>query len=114
MSKYEGHTPGPWKAEKMPDNLRKMVRMVITKNDLFVTAMDGTETHGFVAITNSANTGDANAKLIADAPMLAEQNEKALSRLKEHCEFCHFANENSCPDSACQTKALIAEIEGAE
>jgi hypothetical protein len=112
MSKYEGHTPGPWKAEKMPDNLRKMVRMVITKNDLFVTAMDGTETHGFVAITNSANTGDANAKLIADAPMLAEQNEKMLAMLRKVYDYMGSFGDHS--DIWYEIEATIEEIEGAE
>lgn len=87
MSKYEGHTPGPWKAERIPEGVLKVISVIVTKRDYFITAIDGTETHGFVAITNSAEADEANARLIADAPMLAEQNAKMLAALKRARDF---------------------------
>jgi hypothetical protein len=51
----------------------------------------------------------ANAKLIADAPLLAEQNEKMLARLKVHCLRCD--GEPECFADGCETRNLIAEVE---
>jgi hypothetical protein len=93
MGKYEGHTPGPWKAERF-----------------YIVGPDGEEIK--LSIYPDDTEPCANAKLIADAPMLAEQNERMLKQLKLHCELCMFMNNGKCPDTIdCNTQTIIAEIE---
>jgi hypothetical protein len=135
MEKYKGATPGPWKVGDKPSNWASILKMIVSPNDYLITASDDTETHGYVGIINKASNGEANARLIADAPMLASnleaaeyglqlrdtdikklenQNERMLKQLKFHCGLCMFMNKGECPDTTnCQTKGLIAEIEEA-
>ena len=88
MSKYEGHTPGPWTT-------------LGTSRHIF------RESNGFAIGTTitypetpeSKKADEANAKLIADAPLLAEQNAKMLA-------FIKFARDMSAKDSAIQDEAL--------
>jgi hypothetical protein len=119
MGKYEGHTPGPWS---------------IVKNDLrtFIYGPDGISVAQAIGPTY---TKEANAKLIADAPKLAErveelernfritierfealherekklaeQNERMLAMLR----LLHDTNTRRSYEMQGQLRALIAEIE---
>jgi hypothetical protein len=68
MSKYEGHTPGPWEQGVGEDSLEVYGGMGIPSNPRVR-----------IATCNSRfldkTPNEANAKLIADAPMLAERVE---------------------------------------
>lgn len=95
MSKYEGYTPGPWNMYEM------------TLSGCKIKGPNGE----WICLTRTDHPrpeGEdiANAKLIADAPMLAEQNEKMLEYLR------YMVLSNDC-NRVARTKAyaLIAEIE---
>lgn len=116
MSKYEGHTPGPWSRGKDSPN----GAINIGKHGIMV-----------CHIPISTKQG-ANAKLIADAPMLAERVEElegelaTTERMSDICtERCDkLAEQNERLKGALKTmyilgglgedkfEALIAEIEG--
>jgi hypothetical protein len=114
--KYEGHTPGPWKFGGHPDADNMFIGgenevIVMVPNCNFMTSEDKTEYN---------KRKHANAKLIADAPMLVEQNEKMLAHIKGECVVCAFYRDNDdievninkyCTSDWCSTKDLIAEVE---
>jgi hypothetical protein len=106
--KYEGHTPGPWELD-----------------DDFVYALNEHGHNKFAIHCGNSHCKcgcnprvmkpehKANAKLIADAPMLASQNERMLAQLKMHCELCRdlvpSLTDKVC--ELCETRILITEIE---
>jgi hypothetical protein len=99
MSKYEGHTPGPWSAERSADASGKAFDVLAADNSEYADEGDLTIIAGYCT--------EANAKLIADAPMLAEQNEKMLAMLKR------LYDKNLLYDNGFEeVHNLIAEIEG--
>lgn len=76
MSKYKGHTPGPW-VQDDPNNtlIAKMVNGVYE----YIAECDPAQ---FSGTERSDEEIEANARLIADAPMLAERleiNEQLLT-----------------------------------
>jgi hypothetical protein len=101
--KYEGHTP--WVIAK--DSKRCLNFIQVTEKDIVITARDEFQTFGFICIVNSEYP--EFAKLIADAPLLAEQNEKMLAMLKR---FDKTLTRNKAKISDIIKLAdLIAEVE---
>jgi hypothetical protein len=96
MGKYEGHTPGPWKYEKCCDSPSCYLYHISSGVFERATGFDITD-----------------AILIADAPMLAEQNERMLALLKQHLKWFNHQILDSDEENALyfDTKALITEIE---
>jgi hypothetical protein len=136
MSKYDGHTPGPWKY-----NYVREFQCVIEGNN-------GTEIAA-EAFAKTVEQQEANATLIADAPMLLErvnelekvseegakligilandkdklleQRDKVLAMLKWWQQKCHIWEDyrsrdnmlqNNCKGINCKNCDLIAEVEG--
>ena len=107
MDKYEGHTPGPWKAVKGKSFWTKP--LIFKKGTDICVAI--------VEIEDGFESSEANAALIADAPMLLRQNEKMLAELKrisawatDHDEWwVECENKGGCNVDAIDN--LIAETE---
>jgi hypothetical protein len=72
MGKYEGHTPGPWRAEQLDGaagpNERPWVR--------------GATGYAALACGDTQAEAVANARLIADAPKLLRQRDELLEALR--------------------------------
>ena len=107
--KYKGHTEGPW--TNQTGVLYEEGVGHIQGPDAWMGGLSSIPTTEHIA----------NAQLIADAPMLLEQNKRMIKRLKAICNTCwkimkHSAElneqgkDNLCDD--CQTYSLIKEIEG--
>lgn len=73
MKKYEGITPPPWKAVNDDQRSDKFI--------LHFEAVQGADGKNILRLVGD-ETGKANARLIADAPMLAEQVE-TLTELQD-------------------------------
>ena len=70
-SKYEGHTPGPWEASPIEGSFRHRV----------------STTNGQIPLVESYtgwghDSDHANARLIADAPTLLEENKRLGARVE--------------------------------
>ena len=76
MSKYDGHTPGPW--TYIDDGIAYDSEIVTIKGVIaeIKDTYDGLPEHEFLA----------NARLIADAPMLAARVERLEAALKAFIE----------------------------
>ena len=72
MSKYDGHTPGPWKLIWWGNEEYPYPLSVHSGDDTLWIARDGTV------------SSHANARLIADAPTLLAQRDEAVALLKKH------------------------------
>ncbi len=121
MKKYEGHTPGPWAvAEDMGWEPTRTIQYELA----IIDCGDGESLHLHEAPhglpTDKRGQNKANAKLIADAPMLAEQNARMLAFIKESRRLAIEIEENHSKRARTAlhevtTKGasnLIAEIEG--
>lgn len=103
--RYEGATPPPWIAE------RSIIHDGNPEN--YICQVAGFP-HGW-ALEELINRGDArdvtaiaNAKLIADAPKLAEQNEKMLVGIKA---WAKSISRDRHPVMGREMDKLIAEVE---
>ena len=125
MSKYKGATPGPWYKAEVRQKYDCIIRVEKSNDPICATFYAG----------YSKTEAEANIKLIADAPKLAErveelekangelasiivkqteQNEKMPTHIKQECADCMLPDEpreGRC--LTCETYKLIAEIEEA-
>ena len=95
MSKYEGHTAGPWHVANG--------RQIRSHNQQIATTwMFG------------AGTGKINAQLIADAPMLLKQRDDLLKLLKESTEMLGRIMNNeewgAIEEQICNNREFILEV----
>lgn len=93
MSKYDGHTPGPWAIMRS----RHTPKVVSEGNDV-------------IAHMHAVSVGglSANARLIADAPTLLAQRDEAVALLKWAREWFW------CPDESGQWDAIDAMLKARE
>lgn len=98
-NKYKGATPGTWECENPRSNQR-----IIRGDDKTVVAE---------VYARTVDEQIANTQLIADAPMLAEQNEKMLTILKGLFNPAITDVELIVhPKTVQRGKDLISEVEG--
>jgi hypothetical protein len=76
MNKYEGHTPGPWVVDNPNFELIAKMSGGIYH---YIARCDPRE---FSRTNRTSAENRANARLIADAPMLLEQRDRLLKALK--------------------------------
>ena len=99
MSKYKGHTEGPWKLGEFDRKLS-----VVSSDNIIVanTAYRG------------ARQRESNARLIADAPMLLKQRDNLLNLLKESTEMLDRIMNNkewgAIEEQICDNREFILEV----
>lgn len=103
MTKHEGFTPGPWTniPDSWPPNI--VAKRAFIAECLISTTQDARG----LKRTNNEEV-EANARLIADAPALLAERDRAIDLLKRALRNLPGVNEFPNPD-----KTLIAEIRAA-
>ena len=90
-NKYEGHTPGPWRVAKYE-------KRAVNVDDGSVVARCG---------TSSVEQAHANARLIADAPLLLAQRDRLAEKM-QLIASCVSHHKGDVVDIA---RAVLAELD---
>ena len=118
QNRYEGHTPGPWQCRDTKDHVLNSSG----RNPIW--GVWGPEGDAIALCKGVVAPNEANARLIADAPLLLEQRDALLAMLKRALPLIEseasYWHENSprggtgkrLDDFVGELRAAIADVEG--